>query len=345
MLQVALLLLGCALSRYLWEIDATLTSVVLGFTSLGVMLYLLIIIAGSACENCPYQTPGAVTLRRILHLFRIPSQPRRTDQKELRPDLRCISWILRTSLDKGVQRLTFDYICTIPELPHVEPALISDCFNIFVSCIYARDGKVWIVKGMEQLATTAAAGFLRISYQFLATDPASSAVADLRRDYRKNFKLSPRANFRGVPFRYTMIAIHALVNEDWNLRHISWDGDRPPIPEHALLTRYIVKAAREGFLQSPRRKVPRWTLRFALYSLSLDPQPPAFVIANCLKIVAIDLGCDIPDGLAWIEGYVHPNSMYTHCSDRESVHWCRKHRERKWRRFSIWKQRKPGVGR
>ena len=63
MLQVALLLLGCALSRYLWEIDTTVASVILGVTSLGVLFYVFIVIAGSASASCPYQTPGSRILR------------------------------------------------------------------------------------------------------------------------------------------------------------------------------------------------------------------------------------------------------------------------------------------
>ena len=42
MLQVSLLLLCCALSRYLWEIDATIASAVLGVTSFGVLLHLFV---------------------------------------------------------------------------------------------------------------------------------------------------------------------------------------------------------------------------------------------------------------------------------------------------------------
>ena len=59
MLQAALLLLGCALSLYLWGIDTTIASVVLGITSFGLIFYLFIIIAGVATENCPYQTPAS----------------------------------------------------------------------------------------------------------------------------------------------------------------------------------------------------------------------------------------------------------------------------------------------
>ena len=63
MLQASLLLLGCALSRYLWEIDTTVGSVMLGVTSFGVLFYLFIVIAGSASASCPYQTPGSRILR------------------------------------------------------------------------------------------------------------------------------------------------------------------------------------------------------------------------------------------------------------------------------------------
>ena len=67
MLQIALLLLGLALSRYLWEVNIIVACVVLGVTSLGVIFYVFIVIAGTAFESCPYQTPIARTLR---HTFR-----------------------------------------------------------------------------------------------------------------------------------------------------------------------------------------------------------------------------------------------------------------------------------
>ena len=64
MLQAALLLLGCALSRYLWEIDTSIASVVLGVTSFGALFYLFIVVAGAVSDSCPYQTPVANVIRR-----------------------------------------------------------------------------------------------------------------------------------------------------------------------------------------------------------------------------------------------------------------------------------------
>ena len=69
MLQAALLLLGVALSRYLWEVDITIASVVLGVTSLGVIFYIFIIIAGTASNDCPYQTPFSRIFRYVPRLF------------------------------------------------------------------------------------------------------------------------------------------------------------------------------------------------------------------------------------------------------------------------------------
>ena len=65
MLQAALLLLGCALSRYLWETSIAVALVVLGVTSFGVLFYLFILIAGATTESCPYQTPASSTLRYL----------------------------------------------------------------------------------------------------------------------------------------------------------------------------------------------------------------------------------------------------------------------------------------
>ena len=67
MLQAALLLFGCALSRYLWETNTTIASVIIGVTSFGLFLFISIVVAGAIFPSCPYQTPGARLLRHLPH--------------------------------------------------------------------------------------------------------------------------------------------------------------------------------------------------------------------------------------------------------------------------------------
>ena len=107
MLQVALLLLGCALSRYLWEINMTVALVVIGVTSFGVLFYLFIVIAGVVFASCPYQTPGAHILRHILDALRlifrhIPYFPHRIRDTfhRIRYVPRHIPYVLRRIQDK-----------------------------------------------------------------------------------------------------------------------------------------------------------------------------------------------------------------------------------------------------
>ena len=63
MLQIALLLLFCALCKYMETINNTVAHVLIAFTILGAAFYLGIIIAGTSSYNCPFQTPGSFALR------------------------------------------------------------------------------------------------------------------------------------------------------------------------------------------------------------------------------------------------------------------------------------------
>ena len=65
MLQIALLLLGYALSDYLFFINKTVAGVLIGFTSFGLLFYFLIVSAATFSYDCPFQTP----LSRIFHFF------------------------------------------------------------------------------------------------------------------------------------------------------------------------------------------------------------------------------------------------------------------------------------
>jgi len=66
MLQLALLLLGCALSKYLWTISCTVAGVVVTVTIFGVSSYILFTLAATIYYNCPYQTPPSILTRTTI---------------------------------------------------------------------------------------------------------------------------------------------------------------------------------------------------------------------------------------------------------------------------------------
>ena len=69
-LQAALLLLGSALSKYLFTIDNLIAWVVLGFTAAGSLFYVAIVVAAIASYNCPFQTPLPLIIRFIIKFDR-----------------------------------------------------------------------------------------------------------------------------------------------------------------------------------------------------------------------------------------------------------------------------------
>ena len=404
MLQTALLLLGCALSRYLWDTSIVIASVVLAVTSLGLLFYIFIVVAGTASETCPYQTPTSRTLRRLgpvllsaasaavsvpliigstltnavrgsdvmntiktnavyyypwwsrgkimsflkdlaleipgalsidfrrlgramiwalgapparaYHLARrLRNQFRRTpltpeqrlDRQATVLDLRCISWTLQISLDKPVRLSSLNHLAMLAELTEFDPTLVGDCFNIFIGCFNFSDHTAVVIQGLEQLATVSATCFFRTFRRLSVMNPTSSILTDLRRRYKKVVR--PTADFKDIQFRHTMVMIDALVAERWSSHRTPWNDNRPSSQEHTSLAQCMIEAAQVGYQRTRRRKVPRWVLRFALDSLSLDPPSPGPVVADCLTVVAIDLGCELSNIMTSDERYVCSNHI------------------------------------
>ena len=67
MLQIALLLLACGLSRYMWSVNTSVACVVIFVTVLGILFYIGIVIAGTSSYRCPFQTPASIALRNLRH--------------------------------------------------------------------------------------------------------------------------------------------------------------------------------------------------------------------------------------------------------------------------------------
>ena len=81
MLQAALLLLGYALSNYLFTINNVVAGVVVGFTAFGLLFYLLIVSAATLSYNCPFQTPLSLVIRFMLRFDNGHKYLRRTGKR------------------------------------------------------------------------------------------------------------------------------------------------------------------------------------------------------------------------------------------------------------------------
>jgi len=65
MLQIALLLLACGLSRHMWSVNTSVARVVISLTVIGFLFYVAIVVAGTSSYECPFQTPASMALRHL----------------------------------------------------------------------------------------------------------------------------------------------------------------------------------------------------------------------------------------------------------------------------------------
>jgi len=74
-MQVSLLLLGCALARYTWDLSRTVSAAIAAFTVFGFLFYLVIVFAATFWKTCPFQTPVSLGFRYILSVARQYQHP------------------------------------------------------------------------------------------------------------------------------------------------------------------------------------------------------------------------------------------------------------------------------
>jgi hypothetical protein len=127
MLQVALLLLGFALSDYLFSsINKVVAGVLIGFTAFGVLFYLLIVAAALFSYNCPFQTPIPLIFRFLI----------RFDKEHKKYLKRFREWF-RSSFSKMKRRMhrrsggpdgnaPGEHIALLAPTPHDQPTLLPN---------------------------------------------------------------------------------------------------------------------------------------------------------------------------------------------------------------------------
>ena len=156
--------------------------------------------------------------------------------------------------------------------------------DALLGCIYVEGDRVMGHPESEQTASVTSICLLRVL--------SWTTVVDKGMFKRYVSVIPPNADFEGLPCRHTMSAIHSLL-VGGKQRWLDWTDYESRSPEYPLFANALEHAARARVLVEDS-KVPRWTLRFILHSLSQDPPPPTSVVTACLSIIAIDLGCDVP---------------------------------------------------
>lgn len=148
--------------------------------------------------------------------------------------------------------------------------------------------------------------FLLTYSHLLFVDFTSSAVSDIERRYERIFPCS--LGVTNLPLPHILGTIHKAFN--WGVNPpIKWQDYKPTNHEHVVVACAIYELAWSE--RRLRTEISPLYVSFASHYISQDPLPPPSVIAYCLLIIAIDLGCNVPKTMVLAERCVHVRRIST----------------------------------
>ena len=320
-IQAALALLGFALSRYLWDLDRVVSSVVISFTSFGAALYVAFVAASAISFDCPFQTPLSLLIHYINHgvglwlcQWQRNKQRTRVDPEDIaksifskftlagdlalqvdqlfqsptwkagyKLDARCITRMLVLSSDEDTKRIALEFTQDITWYAEIKRTPLKEIHRTLISCFdFTHPQTPTLIPILRDLAYLSAKAYAYIHVQRRCLE--SQHVGDYWFPDEPHEPLSLRVSGDSDPdLRSALLMVDKALEP--NLEVI---GDYKSLsPAHRLwMSHLFVYYARRHLLSDDV---------LAFVRSSLDPeQPPDLeqfpnrvVIADCLSMIGI----------------------------------------------------------
>ena len=318
-IQGSLALLSAALARYLWEVDRTVSSVVIGFASFGSILYLAIIVASVLSFDCPFQIPLSSLIRSVIDIIKLweRGHPRQTtpDLATLAEwglttgtaplhglhrrvyfsslslcwewgyglDARCITRILAMSTDVDTIRLTMDFVQEVIWDAGIKSVPLEWIYKKLISCFdFTHPHTPILIPTLRDVAYLSAKAFTHIHIQQHCIH-GHGAFVHTGKDWRADIRHTPLCSLgaSGDPdLESTLLMVDNAFGRNVE---IPWDEYRLSSDHHLWVSHlFIYLAWRDPLLKD----IPI----FVKYTLDPDKSPSDAVIADCLCIVNLMLG-------------------------------------------------------
>ena len=331
MLQAALLLLGYALSEYLFSINKTVAGVLIGFAASGLLFYLLIVSAATFSYNCPFQTPLSLILRFLIRFdnghkkylnrtrwwfSRLLSRKDKNrsrpgghgfgdhieipmanvfDQSQLHPlfngetdlddfvlDSNCITWMFYTSMDGDAAMAIMRFIPEVVWHAGIRITPLERIYDTVLERFDRSSGRLVLTPKLRDVTYLGAKALLHLAIQ--------------RKCVGNEFD---KAIFKSISSRHIIMAsgdfdsdlevtlgIIDRVFGDFKPMH--WQNFKFTASHHAWMGHILLYRAWD--ILEKGEPLPDDIREFVLYSLRLEPPPPATIVADCLFIVGLVLG-------------------------------------------------------
>ena len=330
-LQCALVLLGFALSRYLWEASRSVSSVVIGFTSFGFLFYMLIVTASVFSFDCPFQTPFSLQIRfaidlalphwrNFLQALR-PTQPCITDPfpfpipplfvqgsgtESDRLDARCISRMFVMSTNADIVTSIMDFIPDIIWHSGIKNVPLKRTYDILMDCFAFSGPSPVVIPKLRDVAYLSARAFAHIELQRRCITRHEEHKQDSWKALCANHHRLSHTEYRpDSDLETALFMVDMTLGCDGGF---PWDRAQMTPPHHAWVSHvFLYRAWHEG-------RVSEVVMDFVEHSMSLR-SPNDIVITDCLFIIGLMIGVpfhvdditvrDKRLGLDFVLDYIH----------------------------------------
>ena len=192
MLQAGLLLLGYALSDYLFSINKVIASVTISFTAFGALFYLLIVLAAISFYNCPFQTPFSRIFRFVFRLDNerkkkrgpngnslgdhielpigdtpppAPLFKKEADFDECVLDSKCIARMFQMSIDADASMAMMRFIPEIIWYAGIRTVPLEKLYDTVVECFDQSSGHPVVIPRLKEKAYLSAKALVHLVIQ------------------------------------------------------------------------------------------------------------------------------------------------------------------------------------
>ena len=317
--QASLFLFGYALALYVWDINHTTSSIIVGFVVTGAVLYLPMVVAGTCSKNCPFQTPISVGIRAVLesrqenitgafktikgflwpapiqarltaHHERLPASPIASDiddqDSEVRTELSCILTMFKMTKAPDSVKAIMAYITEIVWDERLEFIPLLQVYQALCeSLLRSANGNVHPRRGARDLAFWSAKALLHLYNQRRCVhrhDLNLLGQADLI-DHR-----SQPLGHHGSDSDFDLQSTFYIVDWTFGLQpQIPWSELRLSESHHCWLAHILQYRAWDVW--HTQKELTDDVETFVVESLKSSCSPPR-VIADCLSIVRMVAG-------------------------------------------------------
>ena len=338
MIQSSLALLGVALSRYLWEVDHTVASVVIGFMTFTVLLFAASVVISVLHFDCPFQTPLSLLIRSIVDKVEVWWKKRHRDipvatnladligggltvgaaqlvglqQRVLRSslslsweqgyrlDARCITRMFGMSTDMTTIRLTMDFVQDVIWDSRIKNIPLGWIYEKLISCFdFTHSQTPILIAAYRDIAYLSAKAFTHIHFQQQYI-LQSRGTGPVGGAWRPDTP-HPRLGYPGPRVDPDLGSALRMVDMALGTRaDILWDRYQLSPAHHLWVSHlFVYHAVREPLSDE--------VSAFVKYSLDPDKSPSDAVITDCLYIINIILGAHFR-----IEDLTRRNKRFDH---------------------------------